>query len=127
MHHCLRHLVCTACRGYRCGGDYKRCTAALFELHTETFNAWTMIAGGVVSSAMLAWVIVATHGSALAVVPFLALTAAVLIHMPFSVCFHLFRGINVDVYNLWRRLDQVCTQHSLIWHALVAGMQGAYM
>lgn len=27
-------------RGYRAGGDYKRCLQAAFELHTETFNAW---------------------------------------------------------------------------------------
>lgn len=65
-----------------------------------------MIAGGFVSCAMLAWVIAATHGSAVALVPFLALTTAVLVHMPFSVGFHLFRGINTEVYNLWRRLDQ---------------------
>lgn len=96
-----------SCRGYRAGGDYKRCLAALFELHTETMNAWTMLAGGVVSIAMLAWVIAATQPSITALIPFLALTAAVLVHMPFSVGFHLFRGINAEVYNLWRRLDQI--------------------
>jgi predicted membrane channel-forming protein YqfA (hemolysin III family) len=87
-----------------------------------------MIAGGVVSSAMLAWVIVATHGSPLALVPFLALTTAVLLHMPFSVGFHLFRGINADVYNLWRRLDQVRsaradagTAAAVRTHQLIAG------
>lgn len=63
----------------------------------------TMVAGAVVSLAMLAWVIVATYPSAAAVVPFAALTTAVVMHMPFSVGFHLFRGIDADVYNLWRR------------------------
>lgn len=70
-------------------------------------NAWTMLAGGFVSIAMLGWVIAATQPSITALIPFLALTAAVLIHMPFSVGFHLFRGINPEVYNLWRRLDQI--------------------
>lgn len=28
------------CRGYRAGGDYKRCMQAAFEMHTETLNAW---------------------------------------------------------------------------------------
>eukprot|EP00878_Enallax_costatus_P036677 GHUV01041211.1.p1 GENE.GHUV01041211.1~~GHUV01041211.1.p1 ORF type:complete len:227 (+),score=37.52 GHUV01041211.1:969-1649(+) len=70
-------------------------------------NAWTMIAGGVVSIAMLCWVISATQASVAALVPFLALTSAVLVHMPFSVGFHLFRGISPEVYNLWRRLDQI--------------------
>lgn len=70
-------------------------------------NAWTMIAGGVVSIAMLSWVTSATQQSVTALIPFLALTSAVLLHMPFSVGFHLFRGIGPDVYNLWRRLDQI--------------------
>eukprot|EP00775_Hariotina_reticulata_P014399 gene14399-14505_t len=94
-------------KGYRAGGDYKRCTQALFELHTETFNAWTMIVGGLVSCLLLGSVAASTQAPLQALVPFLALTSAVLIHMPFSVGFHLFRGINADVYNLWRRLDQV--------------------
>ncbi len=62
-----------------------------------------MVAGAVVSIAMFIWVVVATYPSAVALVPFAALTAAVVTHMPFSVGFHLFRGINAEVYNLWRR------------------------
>ena len=27
-------------RGYRAGGDYKRCLQAAFEMHSETLNAW---------------------------------------------------------------------------------------
>ena len=63
----------------------------------------TMVAGGVVSIAMFIWVATATFPSAAALVPFAALTTAVVTHMPFSVGFHLFRGIDADVYNLWRR------------------------
>jgi hypothetical protein len=34
-------FCCTAAvRGYRAGGDYKRCLQAAFELHVETLNAW---------------------------------------------------------------------------------------
>lgn len=62
-----------------------------------------MVAGGVVSLAMFVWVTVATFPSAAALVPFAALTTAVITHMPFSVGFHLFRCIDADVYNLWRR------------------------
>jgi len=36
-------------RGYRSGGSYGRNIRALFELHTETMNAWTMIAGALLS------------------------------------------------------------------------------
>jgi len=39
--------------------------------------------------------------------PFLLLTAATLLHAPFSIGFHMFRGICAHTYNLWRRLDQV--------------------
>lgn len=67
------------------------------------FVMQTMVAGGVVSIAMFAWVAVSTYPSAAALVPFAALTTAVLTHMPFSVGFHLFRGIDAEVYNLWRR------------------------
>jgi hypothetical protein len=63
----------------------------------------TMVAAGVVSIAMFTWIIAATFPSAAALVPFAALTTAVLTHMPFSVGFHLFRCIDADVYNLWRR------------------------
>lgn len=66
-------------------------------------NMQTMLAGGAVSIAMFTWVAVATFPSAAALVPFAALSTAVLTHMPFSVGFHLFRGISADVYNLWRR------------------------
>eukprot|EP00879_Flechtneria_rotunda_P020331 GHRR01021381.1.p1 GENE.GHRR01021381.1~~GHRR01021381.1.p1 ORF type:complete len:222 (+),score=45.85 GHRR01021381.1:401-1066(+) len=66
-----------------------------------------MIAGAIGSLALLSWVAAATGASLQALIPFLALTASVLIHAPFSVGFHLFRGINLEVYNLWRRLDQI--------------------
>lgn len=71
----------------------------------------TMVAGGVVSIAMFIWVAVAVYPSAAALIPFAALTTAVLTHMPFSVGFHLFRCIDAEVYNLWRR----CVwRHSLV-------------
>jgi predicted membrane channel-forming protein YqfA (hemolysin III family) len=85
-----------------------------------------MLAGGATSVALLATVAVAAPPplSTAFLAPFILLTAAVLLHMPFSVGFHLFRGINADVYNLWRRLDQififfasVLLALALSWHA----------
>jgi adiponectin receptor len=94
-------------KGYRTGGTYSRCLRALFEWHSETMNAWTMIVGALLSAALLAAAWVRLQPTLATGLPFLVLTTSVWLHMPFSVGFHLFRGMNPMVYNLWRRLDQV--------------------
>jgi adiponectin receptor len=93
--------------GYRTGGNYKRCLLSLFEWHAETLNAWTMIVGAIISACLLLWTWSSLELNAITALPFVALTTSVWLHMPFSVAFHLFRGIDPQVYNLWRRLDQV--------------------
>eukprot|EP00877_Chromochloris_zofingiensis_P009723 jgi/Chrzof1/5003/Cz15g08060.t1 len=94
-------------RGYTSGGDYRRCCRALFEWHAETMNAWTMIAAMAVSLSLLLSVLHTEQPSFEDALPFLALTASVVIHAPLSVGFHLFRGINLETYSVWRRLDQI--------------------
>jgi len=91
-----------------------------FELHTETLNAWTTLAGNCVSVALL----VATLRrervtSPLDAVPFLLMTASGLLHAPFSTGFHLFRCMTPRVYNLWRRLDHVFI-YVMCWPAVAA-------
>lgn len=83
-----------------------------------------MIGGGALSLAMLACVAVALHYSLPALAPFIALTSAVLLHLPFSVGFHLFRGISSKEYNKWHTLDlmficitTVLSAFGLSWHA----------
>ena len=94
--------------GYSTGGTYRRCARALFELHAETFNAWTMI-WGCWATLLLLWRAHAALSAAGAgglgggggdrwraapdVVPFALMSAAVLLHAPWSVGFHLFRGM----------------------------------
>jgi predicted membrane channel-forming protein YqfA (hemolysin III family) len=145
--------------GYRSGGTYARNLLALFQWHTETLNAWTMIAGvalsvwqlrrALVEAPLAPFLVVAAGGggglggaaaaagaaagggvwSALPqqqqqlprlqllhlrppdrgwreALPFWALTLSCAAHAPFSVGFHLFRGMGPRTYNLWRRLDQ---------------------
>lgn len=92
--------------GYRAGGTYWQCLCALFAWHTETMNAWTMIFCGATSCLLLHRVVVREDVSIGQAFPFACITFAVVLHMPFSVGFHLFRGMNPTVYNLWRRLDQ---------------------
>ena len=94
-------------RGYRTGGSYKRCLQSLFEWHAETMNAWTMIVGAIISTCLLLWTWSSLELNFTTGLPFIALTTSVWVHMPFSVAFHLCRGMNPQVYNLWRRLDQV--------------------
>ncbi|KAI8472799.1 MAG: hypothetical protein J3K34DRAFT_519501 [Monoraphidium minutum] len=114
--------------GYRAGGTYARCAAAALELHAETFNAWTMVWGSMLSLYLFAaalrslsaagalggggWWAAGRGGSgfwggAPDWVPFALLTGSTLAHAPWSVAFHLFRCMSPEVYNLWRRLDQV--------------------
>jgi hypothetical protein len=104
-------------RGYRAGGTHRGALASLFEWHAETLNAWTMIWGAAISAALLARALGALRAAGVQArgywpaapdaAAFVLLTAATLLHAPFSVGFHLFRGISRDVYSLWRRLDQV--------------------
>ena len=94
-------------RGYRCGGTYARCLRSLFELHTETGNSWTMIATFAISLGLLTSTLQAERPTPNHAVAFYAITFSVLLHLPFTVGFHLFRGINATVYNFWRRLDQM--------------------
>ncbi|GBF87483.1 hypothetical protein Rsub_00194 [Raphidocelis subcapitata] len=109
--------------GYRTGGTWARCLASAFEWHAETLNAWTMVAACALSIALLCGALLRSAlagpwGAAASsapswrralpdVAPFFLLTAAVLLHAPFSIVFHLCRGMNPEVYNLLRRLDQV--------------------
>lgn len=62
-----------------------------------------MFINSVISALMFGWVAQAVGYSPKDLVPFAALTGAVLVHMPFSVGNHLFGCISVEVHNLWRR------------------------
>lgn len=84
--------------GYRVGGDSLRCLQSLFEWHAETVNAWSMIGATLVNIALLA-----TMERS---VPNILLASTVVVQTPVSVGFHLFRGINRESYQLWRKLDQ---------------------
>jgi adiponectin receptor len=106
--------------GYRSGGTYTRCLLSLFELHTETLNAWTTIVGNAISVAMLVATLRRERVTCAAdAAPFLLMTFSGLLHAPFSTGFHLFRCMNPSVYNLWRRLDHVFI-YVMCWPAVAA-------
>lgn len=81
---------------YRSGGGYVDNLKSLFQLHTETVNAWSMIiasTGSLYASLMVNRTIL------------YILTASALLHLPFSVGYHLFMSMDENTFNLWRRLD----------------------
>jgi len=63
----------------------------------------TMIAQGVLSIALFIWLALSSHQPVPMLLPFIALTVAVLVHMPFSVGLHLFSCLSKQVHDLWRR------------------------
>lgn len=92
---------------YRLGpATYAQALCSLFRAHNECINAWTMIVASVLSTVALAYVLAVvkpTRGDDL--VPFVALWFSAMIHLPFSVGYHLFMPISPDACNLWRKLD----------------------
>lgn len=63
----------------------------------------TMVAQGVISIALFIWLALSTNQPVPMLLPFIALTMAVLVHMPFSVGLHLFSCISKQVHDFWRR------------------------
>lgn len=63
----------------------------------------TMALNGLISICMFAAVAATMVPPTSALVPFAALTAAVLVHAPFSVGNHLFSCMGAEVHSLWQR------------------------
>lgn len=88
---------------YRSGGSYLDNLMSLFMWHTETLNAWIMIAASTMS--LLGTTYVCTNTQSSSCKSLMLLTASALVHLPFSVGYHLFISMDRQVSNLWRRLD----------------------
>ena len=89
---------------YRVGGNYWDAIKSLFQAHTETINAWSMIIGNMMSVILTVYVC-CVHVKAFAVPVFIVFALSPLIHLPFSLGFHLFMPIGIDVFSEWRKLD----------------------
>ena len=97
--------------GYRAGGNYWQATASLFRWHTETLNAWSMIAISATRIGCFVHYLLDTR-AARDDEPsdtwiFTILLMSSLLHLPFTVGFHLFMPISAETCHLWRRLDVV--------------------
>jgi adiponectin receptor len=93
---------------YRSGGSYVDNLWSLFRLHTETVNCWTMIIMSLLSVTGTTYVVTSSSSmDPMAVLVFGAFTSAAVIHLPFSVGYHLFTSMRRQVFNRWRRYDIV--------------------
>lgn len=104
--------------GYRCGGSYIDNFWSLFQWHTETVNAWSMIFASVASCLATGFATLYVLDKE-AVPVFVIFTLSVVLHMPFSVGNHLFMCMDPNVSNFWRKLDVIAIFHVSVLLAFV--------
>jgi len=88
--------------GYRRGGGIQSNLLTLFSWHNQTVNAWTMILVSVFSISAFSFLVVSRGCD---ILPFACLTIAAIIHIPFTLGYHLLMPISKEVYVKWRHLD----------------------
>jgi len=86
---------------------YKDAMKSLFSVHNETVNAWTMIFSSVVAAALFIHTLNVSKdiNTGTNVFPYAIFFLAPLMHLPFSVGYHLFIPISQNIKELWRKLD----------------------
>ena len=90
--------------GYRSSGEkYRTYLHSLFKWHNETTNVWSMIMVNIVSLVCLLYVCIVLKPTV--ILPFVLLYLSSLIHLPFSVGYHLFMPMSKSVNTLWYKLD----------------------
>lgn len=92
---------------YRSGGSYIDNIKSIFRLHTEFVNAWTMIIASTASVLATSFVSVMGILDKEAILIFATFTASAVLHLPFSLGYHLFMSMDVCTFNMWRRMDVI--------------------
>jgi len=82
-----------------------RCLKSLFELHTETMNAWTMIFASIFSTACFAFAKVVVGLREVDHAVFFLFLLSTLLHCPWSVGYHLCMPISPAEDIFWRQMD----------------------
>lgn len=85
--------------GYRICKDYKSCLKSLFYFHNETANCWTMIITAIMSTCFFIFA-VNQIDSKIDQIPFILFWLSCVLHLPFSVGYHLFGCIDATTHNL---------------------------
>jgi len=92
--------------GYRINGNYQTCLYSLFQWHNETINAWTMVLISMFTVCSFYYMLFNYILQPFDLIVFSAFTMSTLIHLPFSVGYHLFCGIGDEsVYTIWLKMD----------------------
>lgn len=89
--------------GYRSKGNYRQCLYSLFGWHNETLNVWSMILVNIFSLFCLIYVLIFIKPKQFW--PFLLLYVSSLVHLPFSIGYHLFIPMSKDINTKWYKLD----------------------
>lgn len=84
---------------------YEACLASLFEWHTETLNAWTVLAHGAIHVAFFFFFLASRKLEGADLAFFLTHTVVVAAHALLAAGYHLFSPISIETHLLWRRLD----------------------
>lgn len=93
--------------GYRIGGNVTSNLYSLFQWHNETINAWTMIWVSLWSISSFSYIKFVLNVSGINLIPFACLCISALVHMPFSVGYHLLRPISLEQCTKLRYLDNL--------------------
>lgn len=89
---------------YRANGcTYNQCLKSIITWHNETLSIWSMILVNIVSLVCLAYVVCVVQPTQL--LPFILLYISTLVHLPFSVGYHLFIPISKETCMKWFKLD----------------------
>lgn len=88
--------------GYRYGGNKQSCLQSLFMWHNETVNAWTMILLNILS-------LYCFYKNCFRndLTPYIALSLSTILHLPFSLGYHLFMPISETTLIKWRERDLI--------------------
>ena len=86
---------------------YDACLASLFEWHTETLNAWTILAHGAIHVALFSFFLASRTLRGVDLALFLTHTLVIAAHALLATGYHLFMPISIETHLLWRRLDAV--------------------
>lgn len=90
------------------GKTTTQCLSLLFKMHNQTINAWTMIIGAAISTAL--WWCTHRRGH----LAFTVLWLSCVLHTPFSVAYHICRFTSEPQRLVWKNLDMMMISVSSI-------------
>lgn len=95
-------------KGYpKPGKTISECLMLCFQVHNQTINVWTMIVWAILAVALFAY-IVGKHSSKMRLWDysvFFIYMVSILIHLPFSVGYHVMRFVDNDTMTRWKKMD----------------------